>query len=179
MALGFGALLLMLRSDLRAEAAIDEYQVKAAFLYNFAKFVEWPVGAFAQSKERIVIGLFRDDPFHGLLDEILRGKTAHGRAFQVRKVRDVKDIEGCHILFFPASSPGDVSRVAGSTGIGGILTVGEQEHFAEEGGMINFVMANNRVRFEINPDTIQRSGLKVSSRLLSLAHLVQRRPSGN
>ena len=138
-----------------------EYQVKAAFLYNFLKFVEWPEQA---GDGPLVICVQGRDAFGGYLEEAVHGKKVNGRDVVVRHVARLSDARDCHILFVPN---GEFRRSA----IGaqpGMLTVGESAGFLEAGGVINFYLENDRVRFEIRPESARQAGLRVSAQLLKL-----------
>ena len=142
----------------------DEYQVKAAFIFNFAKFVAWPDAPGTP----IVIGIAGEDPFGALIDNAVRGKTAAGRPLEVRRLADKDDLRGCNILFISASEKSraaDLLRRAGE----GVLTIGDLPQFTQDGGIVRFFLENNRVRFQINAKAAERSGLKIHSQLLSLA----------
>ena len=150
-----------------------EYEVKAAFLYNFAKFVEWPSGAFEDADAPIVIGILGKDPFGPILEQTVGGNTAGGRSLKIRQFARIGDgLKRCHILFISRTAPSPpkqvMERIEGSS----VLTVGEVDAFCQDGGIVNFVLQQNRVRFEINPDAAARAGLKISSRLLKLARIV-------
>lgn len=154
---------------------VEEYQVKAAYLYNFAKFVEWPPQSFASSNAPIVICILGEDPFGGSVQELLRGKTAAGRAVVVRPVADLPGAKGCHMLFV-GSGTWRYSRPALRSVSGdGLLTVGEAPGFTAGGGMINFKLDAGRVRFEINVEAARQAHLQISSKLLSLAEIVRTR----
>jgi hypothetical protein len=142
----------------------DEYQVKAAFIFNFAKFVAWPDAPGTP----IVIGIAGEDPFGELLDNAVRGKTAAGRSIEVRRLGENDDLRGCSILFVSSSEKrraADLIRRAGD----GVLTIGDLPQFTQDGGIVRFFLENNRVRFQINAKAAERSGLKIHSQLLSLA----------
>ncbi|OGG52063.1 MAG: hypothetical protein A3F84_18365 [Candidatus Handelsmanbacteria bacterium RIFCSPLOWO2_12_FULL_64_10] len=159
--------------DARAqEAAPSEYQVKAAFLYNFAKFVEWPTEAFQDATSPFVIGVLGNDPFEGALDQTVRGKKVNGRAMAVRRLKE-EALGGCHILFISASEKRPLWQILGCLKGSSVLTVGEMESFTQAGGIVNFVMKEGRVRFEINADGAERARLRVSSKLLALAKVVR------
>uniref|UniRef100_A0A831XEJ6 YfiR family protein n=1 Tax=Geobacter metallireducens TaxID=28232 RepID=A0A831XEJ6_GEOME len=153
----------------------NEYQVKLAFLINFTKFVEWPENAFADDRSPIVLGILGDNPFGSNLDSV-KGKTIHGRKLIVNRFRAVDDIRGCHILFVSSSERHNLPRIAPFLRQSGILSVGDMEKFAQKGGVINFVVENNRVGFEINLEAGRRAGLRISSKLLSLARIVHDSP---
>jgi hypothetical protein len=138
-----------------------EYQVKAAFLFNFLKFVEWPPAAAGAPW---VIGVLGHDPFGAMLDETVRGKIVNGRKIEVRRYSQASDVKDCNILFI---GRGDYERI-GIPVQAGMLTVGEAPGFLKAGGAINFYLEDNRVRFEIRPAAAGGAGLHVSSQLLKL-----------
>jgi hypothetical protein len=150
----------------------SEYLIKAGFTYNFAKLMEWPGGAFAQPDSPIVIGVLGTDPFNGTLDQVLKGKQANGRAFEVRHLKWGADLRGCNILFVSDSETAHLDELFRSIKGLPILTIGETPGFAQRGGIINFVVEDNRVRFEIDVDAAKQANINISSRLLSLATIV-------
>jgi hypothetical protein len=154
----------------------SEYLIKAGFIYNFAKFVEWPTVAFAQPDSPIVIGVIGTDPFGNLIDRIVENKKIGARGLVVKRVKwnaDLKDLRECKILFVGASEKAHVDDLLQIVKSLPILTVGETPGFAERGGVIRFVLEDNRVRFEINVEAARRADLTISSRLLTLARIVQ------
>lgn len=162
------------------QAPVGEYEVKAAFLFNFAKFVEWPPEAFANASEPVRLCVFGDeDPFDHSLERVVEGKTANGRPMQVVHVHSTKDLKGCHILFISWMEEKQTDALLRTTRGAGILTVGETDNFARDGGVINFVLQQNRVAFEINVDAAEQNNLKISSKLLSLARIVHGVPERN
>jgi hypothetical protein len=148
--------------------AAREYKVKAAFIYNFAQFVEWPADAFASSKAPIVIGIVGDDPFDGSLENAVRDKTIGGRSLLVEHYKTAANLAPCHILFVPRSEAENVPAILQKTG-NFTLTVGETDDFCAKGGAFRFLLEDNKVRFEVNVDTIRRLRIKVSAKLLKLA----------
>ena len=160
----------------RGEPA-PEYAVKAAFLYNFAKFVEWPADAFAGPASPIVFFVFGEDPFGDALKS-LKGKTANGRPIVVRYAANLGELERCHLLFVSASEKANLPKILQATKSWSILTVGDMNGFAQDGGIINMVKEESRVGIEINLEAAQLSRLKISSKLLGLAKIVKpaRRP---
>jgi uncharacterized protein DUF4154 len=150
----------------------SEYQVKAAFLFHFAQFVDWPEETFKDASSPLIYCTIGDDPFQGAWDASLRGKTLGTRAFRVQHFKQPQDIHGCQVLFIGAGEkkhlPAILAGVKGSS----VLTVGESEHFVQEGGMIGFLVEENKIRFEINLETAQKAKLRISSRLLALAKTV-------
>ena len=149
-----------------------EYQVKAAFLYNFAKFVEWPADMFEGDGEALVLCVAGDDPFGGSLDGVVRGETLNGRRLVVHRTRDLSEIQECHVVFVPRSERSRQERILDSVRHRGVLTVGETDGFLTGGGIIRFVLDQNKVRFDVNLEAAESSGLKLSSKLLRLARMV-------
>jgi hypothetical protein len=153
------------------ETGIEEYQVKAAFLFNFARFVEWPAQAFKSTNAPIEICLLGPNPFGSLLDKAVEGKAVGNRRFEVREVRDAPQANECHIVFVSAAGWTRSRAVLGDIKKCCVLTVGETGEFIAGGGMINLRLEDARVRVEINPDAAERAGLRISSKLLSLAEI--------
>ena len=154
----------------------SEYLIKAGFIYNFAKFVEWPTTAFAQPDSPIVIGILGIDPFGPLIDRIVENKKIGARGFVVKRLKwggDLKELKECKILFVGASERAHIDELMQIVKTLPILTVGETPGFAERGGVIRFVLEDNRVRFEINVDAAHEADLTISSRLLTLARIIQ------
>jgi len=159
---------LPIRADEREEA---EYKVKAAFIYNFAKFVEWPLIAFAGPDDPIVFGVLGDDPLIPAFDA-LRGKKARGRTVVVRHFSSVDEVKVCHILLVGRSEQSRTEEIIVAFRGAPILLVGDMERFARQGGMIGFVLDRNKVSFEINAEACKKARLTVNSQLLKLANRV-------
>jgi len=155
-----------------------EYQIKAAFLYNFAKFIEWPAEAFPNAGAPIIIGVVGEDPFGDVLDQTIQGKTVNGRPLAVRRLKGGQGLKACHIIFIGSSEKKHLSQVLEDLKGSDILTVGETDRFTQLGGIINFIMDGDKVRFEINADTVERTRLKISSKLLTLAKVVRNERRG-
>jgi hypothetical protein len=154
----------------------SEYLIKAGFIYNFAKFVEWPTTAFPQPDSPIVIGILGNDPFGATLDRIVADKKVDGRGFAVKRVKwskDFKDVKDCNILFVSLSEKEHVDSVVEAMKGLPILTIGDVPGFAKRGGIINFTLEDNKVRFEVNVEAAKHADLTISSRLLTLATIVQ------
>jgi len=149
-----------------------EHQIKAAFLYNFAKFVEWPPEAFAGAHAPIVLGIVGEDPFGSALDGMVAGKAVNGRALVVKRLTLGPELRFCHILFISSSEKKHLGRILELLKGSSVLTVGEMSRFVQSGGAVNFVLDENRVRFEVNVDAATRARLKVSAKLLALARSV-------
>jgi hypothetical protein len=155
--------------------AIDEYQLKAAFLYNFAKFVTWPPESFQNSKDPIVVCILGPNPFGGALEQAVQGKVVEGRKLLVLQISDGKQASSCQILFISSSERKRWRSIIVELKSSGILTVGETEGFADQGGVVNFKLDGNRVRLEVNIDAAEEQKLRISSKLLSLAQIVGRK----
>lgn len=153
----------------------SEYLIKAGFIYNFAKFVEWPSAAFAQADSPIVIGILGTDPFGSLMDRIVEDKKIGPRGFVVKRLKwgkDLRDLKECKILFISPSEKTHIDEILQMVKGLPILTVGETPGFAERGGIIRFTLEDNRVRFEVNVEAAHQSELNISSRLLTLARII-------
>ncbi len=147
---------------------VPEYRVKAAFLYNFAKFVDWPETAFDGPDTPLVLGVLDPVPFDTALEQV-RGKTARGRQLTIRTCRTLEDAQQCHILFLNTGGARLVARILGGLEGKPILTVSEAGRPDASRAMIRFFSERNRLQFSINPELAARHGLQVSSRLLKLA----------
>ncbi|MBU6400128.1 MAG: DUF4154 domain-containing protein [Verrucomicrobia bacterium] len=148
----------------------SEYQVKAAFLYNFAKFVEWPTNAFAAPDTPILIGVFGENPFGHDLEATVAGKIINGRQLEVRAVKTLAEARRCHILFITAEERRRRGDLLNSLQSASVLTVSEGAHpGAGDGVMIDLFMERKRVLFYIDNEAAQRAGLKISPRLLKLS----------
>jgi hypothetical protein len=150
----------------------DEYQVKAAFLYNFAKFVEWPPEAFKKSDEPITICILGLDPFGHSLEKTLAGRSVDGRSLAVSHISNVKQAAGCQMLFIGAAEDKRSPPILDGIVTPGVLTIGESDTSGADGVIINMRLDSGKVRFDINLAAADREKLKISSRLLSLAHIV-------
>ncbi len=152
----------------------SEYQLKAAFLFNFAKFIDWPDKSFATPQSPFMLCVIGQDPFGGALDEYL-AKTMDGRTVQVAHFPSASVVSGvrhCQITFVSASEKLHFRDVVESLkGTSGLL-VGDADGFVAAGGMIEFTLEDNHIRFAINPDAAERANLKLSSKLLALAKIV-------
>lgn len=163
------AVALLVRSSTAAEPA-PEYDVKAAFLLNFTKFVEWPPNAFADSRSQLVLCILGKDPFGRALDEVVQGEAVNGHTLTIRRIPQPPVPQTCQVVFVDPELK-DVAKILAGLPPG-VLTVGEGDRFAREGGMIALVVDNRRVRFDINPAAAQNGGLKLSSRLLNVARSI-------
>ena len=159
--------------EIRAQSALQrEYEIKAAYLYNFINYIDWPADTLPPAGGTITIGIVGENPFGPALDP-LKGKQIKGRTLAVKQVAAAKDLEQCQIVFICASEKSRLSELLGQLKNSRILTVSEMDGFAGQGGIINFISERNKVRFEINPEAARRTGLTISSELLKLAKLVK------
>jgi hypothetical protein len=163
------ALLLPLPPLIAAEPQPIEYQVKAAFLLNFTRFVAWPQADDADPA--ISICILGDDPFGDMLDQIVAGESLKGRKLTVRRLKRPVPAS-CQVVFIGRTEP-DIPALLASTPPG-VLTVGEGDTFLRDGGMIAFVIDNRRVRFDINQSAAAKAGLRMSSKLLNVARSVRK-----
>ena len=146
-----------------------EYQVKGAYLYNFAKFIDWPLGAFPNPQSPISLCTLGHSPFNPAFESQLREKKVRDRSIEVRQVIDAKKASSCQILFIPSSQQSRLHQIIGELKGKSILLVGETPGFDEQGGMIQFVVEGGTVRFKINQNSAKESGLQISSKLLQIA----------
>ncbi|HEY9509510.1 MAG TPA: YfiR family protein [Verrucomicrobiae bacterium] len=168
--LSFSLLLLWVSAPVLAqEVSPTEYQLKAAFLFNFAKFVDWPPAAFTNSTAPFVIGVLGQDPFGKDLENTVRNKSIGGHAIVARAVASIPDARQCQILFVSNSESKRLREILDGLRGASVLTVGENEKFFVAGGMVNFVVEGRKIRFQINDAAAKAAGLKISSKLLSLA----------
>jgi hypothetical protein len=150
----------------------SEYQLKAVFMFNFTQFVEWPREAFAAPTAPIVIGVLGADPFGGYLDQTVQGETINGRPLEVRRYRNVTEIGTCHILYISQSETPRVKEILSRLQTRSILTVGDTEGFAANGGIIRFMTDKSRIKLRVNLDSAKAAGLTISSKLLRSAEIV-------
>ncbi len=189
-----GVLLLQMSMD--AATPRSKYETKAGYLLNFAEFIEWPAGAFSNAKSPIILGVVGKDPFGPELDK-LQGKTVNGRTLEIRRFKGALEFRGeetpgrrqddlpakqakklsemksCHILFITASEKNFLQQTLKPFRGASVLTVGETDSFAHEGGIIAFVESENNVQLEINLAVAEQARLKISSKLLSLAKVIR------
>jgi hypothetical protein len=151
---------------------LSESQIKAGFVFNFTKFVEWPTDAFVDSGSPIVLGVVGESPITDLLIETSAGKTVDGRAVTIRRVKEGQDPRTCHILFVSSSEQKRALLILQKLKGSPVLTVSETTGFAQAGGMINFFVEGNKVRLEINLDAAAKARLKISAKVIAVARQV-------
>jgi len=162
------ALTVSLPAPRAAAGAADEYSLKAAFLYQFTKYVSWPT----DPEGPIAICVLGDDPFGPILDETLVGKSATGRSLVARRIGSVRESVACRILFVSRSERTRLDATLAALADRPILTVADMDGFPQRGGMINLKLDDERIRLEVNLDNAERTGLKIRSELLRLAEIV-------
>ena len=155
------------------DAASVEYKIKAAYMFNFAKFVEWPPGAFPTQDTPVTLCVLGKDPFGSHLEKTIGDKSIAGRPLQIERVEENKPPPNCHILFISSSERKRLPQILETLKGSSVLTVSEMDQFTQSGGMINFFKQENTIRFEINAAAAQTAGLKISSKLLQIGQQVR------
>jgi preprotein translocase subunit Sec61beta len=147
-----------------------EYQIKAAFLFNFTQFVEWPATAFSAPNAPFVIGILGDDPFGAAIDEAVNGEKIGLHPLIVQRYHDSKEIKPCHILFISSADP---ERIKESLALMSThtLTVSDAGSFMKMGGIIRFFTERNKIRLQINPDAARLADLNISAKLLRVSDI--------
>lgn len=157
---------------LSAQAPVSrEYQVKAAFLFNFTQFIEWPAESFADTNSVFVIGILGNDPFGAYLDEIVAGETTMGHPIVVKRYNDDDEFADCHILFV---SHQDKKRNINQLQHDNILTVSDANNFTASGGIIGFFTENGKIKFQVNLPAAKSAHLEISSKLLRVAKVIDK-----
>lgn len=152
-----------------------DYQVKAAYLYNFGRFVEWP--STASQSGHFTVCVLGQDPFGPSLDTTLAGETIGGRSIAAKRISTPQESIDCQILFLSLTDSSRLKKIVGELDRKAVLTVSDMPQFAEFGGMIQFVLEGKKVRFEVNLTATQRAGLTLSSELLKVATTVKKDPT--
>lgn len=167
-------LALILCAPLRAAPrGVDEYQLKAVFLFNFARFIDWPDSAFKSSDAPVVIGIVGSDPFGDRLDQAVTGERVRDHPIVVRRYKWHEDLSDCHIVFIASSEASRVQTVLSRLKGRSVLTVSDIANFAVNGGMIGFVTERGRVRLQINLGSTRSASLIVSSKLLRPSEVIE------
>lgn len=172
----FGLTILCLSTGIgKGAEALKEYELKAAFLYNFTKFVEWPTNHFPNAQAPLVVAVAGQSPCTAELEKIARERKVNGRALIIKMVKTPEAAKDAHVLFLPASEDSRLKEwLAGVQGAG-VLSIGESESFARQSGIINFVLEGEKIRFDLNIDQAEAAGLKVSAQLQKLARTVRKK----
>jgi hypothetical protein len=152
----------------------NEYQVKATYLYNFGRFVKWPDAVLAGKSDSFSVCVLGQDPFGPILDATLAGEALDGKPVVLHRISKPQDGGECRILFISSAEEKRLKEILGSLGEGGVLTVSDMPGFMRRGGMIQFVLEGDKVRFEINLESAESARLVLSSELLKVAASVKR-----
>ncbi len=150
---------------------IREDKVQAAFIYKFIQFIEWPANLKLTSN-KFIIGVFGETNMRELL-KTFSGEKVNGRFIEIHSIKNLSDIKKCHILFISPSEIGNLNKILETSKESSVLTISRMKDFADKGGMINFFINEERVRFEINPDSAKKAGLKISSKLLKVSKVIR------
>jgi hypothetical protein len=153
----------------RPQSVAEEYQVKAAFLFHFAQFVDWPPGLMNNSDSPLILCIFDDEPSRQDFQSTIEGKAIGARVLHIRQISQSQEVQGCNILFLSRDEVQRQTAILRSLRGMPVLTVGETDDFLSNGGMIRFHLDQDKIRFDINLDGAESSHLKISSRLLLLA----------
>lgn len=151
----------------------SEYQIKAAFIYNFARFVDWPTQAFNDASSPLIIGVLGKNDFGSSLAQTINEKIVHGHPLQFKSFPSLAQATNCQILFISTSEKNHLPKIISTLRTASILTVGETDDFINRGGMIRLRIVDDKVRFDINNSAAKSAGLTISSKLLTLAINVQ------
>jgi hypothetical protein len=154
-----------------AQTANEEYRVKAAFIFHFAQLVDWPPGGTG-AENSLLLCTLGEDPFQGTLEGTVAGKAIGNRVIRIRHLGEPQDMQACQILFLGRAQSKRIPTLVADLHNAPILTVGETAGFLDAGGMICFLLEENKVRFDINLDAAESAKLKIGSRLLILAEHV-------
>jgi len=161
------------RGDDTPRGGLSDYQIKAAYLYYFSTFVDWPPETFSRSGDTLIIGVLGEDPFGKVLDETMQGKTVNARRLIVKRFQSLKDARESQILFISSSEREHLASILKALEGSTVLTVGETERFASSGGQIGFRMEDRKVRFDINVAAVGHARLKISAQLMKLGRIVE------
>lgn len=157
--------------NIRAQTP-SEYQIKAAFIYNFLQFVEWPPEALPETNSPVIVTILGDDPFGRALDTVFANKLIAGHPVKVDRIKNFGPNHPCHVLFVSNSERDRVTQILAMIGDRSIFSISDIEGFANRGGILDFVTEQKKFRFEINVAATKRARLQVSSKLLRLARIV-------
>lgn len=167
-----GLALLLAATGRAAPSSPKEYELKAAFLYNFTKFVAWPPGLFPEDTSPFVIGVYGENPFGAGLSEAIRARKFEGRSIELRSISSVEEARRVHLVFFPATEDRAARDVLPTLQNAAVLTVGESDAF-RKAAVITFVREGDKLRFVIDIPAARRAGLKISAQLQKLAQHVE------
>jgi hypothetical protein len=150
-----------------------EYKIKAGYLFNFAKYVEWPEKTLPATNSPVIIGLLADDPAAVIIEQQLQGKLANGHPLSVKLLVDLTGVSVCHIFFVSRAQKERTEDLLARLPTTPVLLVGEVDQFAHRGGMLNFIRKDEAFRLEVNLEAAEKAGLRVTSKLASIATIVK------
>jgi hypothetical protein len=148
-----------------------EYQVKAAFLYNFTRFISWPSSAFNSPTAPFVIGIVGNDPFGSYLEDIIDQEKVDNHPIIIQRYHDIKDINNCQILYISVSDDNKIKEIIAGVAHQNVLTVGDADKFVKWGGVISFFKDDNKLRVQINMAAAKTAGIEISSKLLKISKI--------
>jgi hypothetical protein len=157
----------------------SEYAIKAAFLFHFAQFAEWPATAFKDATTPLTFCTLGENEFHGALDDSISGKRIGNRTLRVQRLKEPQGAAECQVIFVGGNDKKRIPALLASLKDAPVLTVGDTENFVQNGGMIGLFLEDSKVRFEINLDSVERAKLRISATLLALARTVIGGSRGN
>lgn len=166
----------ILSGRLNATDTASEYEIKATFLFNFARFIEWPDNVLPSDGQPIIIGIVGDDPFGGVLDAMVKGETVNGHKLVVKRLSRKDDFQKCHIVYISRSETAHIAEILERLKGLSVLTVSDADRFAYLGGTIGLVNEQGRVRMQINVDRAKNSQLAISAKLLRPAAVIRDQP---
>ncbi len=149
-----------------------EFQIKAAFIFNFTQFVQWPTDAFADAGAPLVIGILGEDPFGTYLTETIEGEKVNGHLLTVQHFKSIDEVKNCQILFINLPDADKLQEALTAIKGKSILTVSDMSAFIKMGGMIHFITRDNKIQIQVNPDAAKSTGLVLSSKLLRVAEVI-------
>jgi hypothetical protein len=158
-------------SSIAAQKPPLEYQLKAAFLFNFTRFIDWPADAFTSPSAPFVIGIVGNDPFGNYLDEMVRGEKTGDHPIIVQHYRTAKDISNCQLLYINLQSAESIKEALSNINPHNVLTVSDADKFMKQGGDVRFFEEDNKIKIQINMAAAKASGLEISSKLLRIAKI--------
>lgn len=170
----YGIVLLSTFSAPTSFGQVEEYDLKAAFIFNFTRFISWPDQRIEEkSLSNFTIGLLGDDPFNGSLNQIVQGESVNDRKLSVRQLNDTNEAKDCDIVFIPSSRSGKLDETLRGTAGKSILTIGDSAEMAEQGCVIAFERSGKNIKLIVNLPAAEKAQLKISSKLLRLSRLIQ------
>jgi hypothetical protein len=153
--------------------SLPEYELKAAFLFQFVKYMQWPQEAFDRETSPVIVGIVGEDPFGEALARTLRDKTVKGRGFEIRRFAKPQDVRDCHLLFVPRTESTRWPEIHKALANRAVLTIGEDVEFARRGGMVGILIVDEKPKLEVNPDAARQAKLVVEAKLLKAATIVR------